>query len=99
MGAEYDERIFDADDLPAARKEVEHIIEQCKYAYGHAGYTGTFAECPGTTFNSTVFGSVDKARMYIDEKAEKWEDAILVRFREPEAPSKVRWIVGGIFAS
>lgn len=105
MGAEYDEKIFDADGLEAARTEIERTIEQCKYDYGHAGYTGTFAECTGTTFNATVFGSVDKARMYIDEKAEKWEDAILTRFRDDQAhvppgtAQPVRWIVGGIFSS
>ena len=99
MGAEYDERIFDAKGLKAAKREVEAAIKECQYAHGHSGYTGTFAECPGTTFNPTVFGSVEKARTYINEKAVKWEDAVLTRFYEPEGIGGIRWIVGGVFSS
>lgn len=99
MGAEYDERIFDAKGLKAAKREVKETIEACQYAHGHSGYTGSFAECPGVSFDPQIWDTVELAREYIDEHALKWENAIMTRFYEGEADGGIRWIVGGIFSS
>jgi hypothetical protein len=41
MGAEYQENIITGKDFAHA---FDELVESCLYDYGHAGYTGTFAE-------------------------------------------------------
>jgi hypothetical protein len=44
MGAEFVVEILKAETKEEAIYEVKQIIKQCLHDYGHAGYTGTFAE-------------------------------------------------------
>jgi len=90
MGAEYQQ--IEMDHKPT-QNELKDIIENAEYDYGHAGYTGSFAECPGFTFSKEKFGSVKDAEDWLYENTQKWEDALIVETKTGQ------WVIGGVFSS
>jgi hypothetical protein len=91
MGAE-----FSTFTTQAKKEELNKIfndhVEQCFYDLGHAGYTGSMAECDGWTLSSKVFVSSEDAEEWLINKAEKWGPAIAVRIQpEQEYPY---WLFG-----
>lgn len=71
---------------------------QDEYDYGHAGYTGTFAEVPGVTIvrepgsnSPKTFPTAQAAEQYCEEHAEKWEPALAVRFKDYDGNE--RWMI------
>ena len=70
MGADYIS--LATKDEPA--KAFAERKAQDKYDYGHAGYTGTFAEVPSVKeIPARVFPNRTEAEAFCMDHAEKWE--------------------------
>ena len=93
MGCEFNFRVLKAKNDVDAKTEVVAIIEQAAYDYGHAGYTGSFAEADGVKLKSKVFETIDEAEGWLDENAEKWGPAVVVKTKAGE------YCVGALCAS
>lgn len=79
MGAVFNFEQLEATNDRDAKKEVESLICQARYEYGHGGYTGSFAEVDGCLINkSFLFDSIFATEEWLGEHAEKWGPAIIV---------------------
>lgn len=99
MGAEFQSTVLEGG---LSKKQVEssfqEIVAQALYDYGHAGYTGTFAEADGIKFpTEKVFDSNDEARRYVDDNADKWGPALAVKCKDTDG--SIEWFLGGWFSS
>ena len=83
MGAQYNFMVIKDDGKPRPFSDVktkfDGVMESAAYDYGHAGYTGSWAECDGIVMKGGSFGSADSADEWLQEKAEKWGPALAVR--------------------
>lgn len=93
MGSYFDEQTIkpkNPDDLEELKNVFQEIVEQCLYDYGHAGYTGTFAEkdpddllvveeLDGVT--KTVW-SLDEARKHAMDCNDKWGPTFAYRLND-----------------
>ena len=95
MGGEYYSRTVKAKTDEEAVTEFKEIVKQCKYDYGHAGYTGTFAEKSEIKILPLPKGrradDNDKKRFWTEEELQtladdvnKWEHAIGGKISETE---------------
>ena len=81
-GAEYLE-----DDLPGnlseaeVRKKVDWWIERDQDDHGRGGYSGTWAEVHGVKFPNKVFATKKEASDWLVANAQKWEEAVAVKFK------------------
>ena len=81
MGAQSDSFTIEGEKTDLEIREAfDNHAAQCRYDYGHAGYTGTMAETPGVTIVKQTFASADEAYDYGDQNAQKWEDALACRY-------------------
>lgn len=82
MGAVFQQLTVDSKDTKKVIAAVNAYIDECQYDFGHAGYTGTFAEVPGVSFpkDAPTFKSVEAASEWLENHAEKWENALAVKF-------------------
>lgn len=79
MGANFECYKSDFDTKDEVISEFNVICNQARHDYGHAGYTGTFAEAPGIDFPRGRQKTTEKeAKEWLVEHAEKWEDALAV---------------------
>lgn len=78
MGSEY-QQVFT--DTPAEKLEewFRGVRDQALYDYGHAGYTGSFAEASGIERSIKSFDSKEDAGKWLQENAEKWGPALAVK--------------------
>lgn len=81
MGACFQTVSFKTSDGNDAVERCHEYINRCKYDYGHAGYTGTFAECTGAIMTDKVFGSTSDAMDWLDENTNKWGPAVGVTIK------------------
>ena len=63
----------------------------CLHQYGHDPYNGTWSTCRGLAFPSKTFDSVDAACDWIEEHAQKWDNALCVTAKEGGV---VSWVIG-----
>lgn len=82
MGAEFNFERLEATDDATAKVEAEAMCDQARYDYGHAGYSGSFAEKHDIEFIKQKFATIQQAEEYIDEHAEKWGAALIARTDE-----------------
>ena len=83
MGAEFNFAELKAKDDKAALAEAREVIERAGRKYGHGGYSGSFAECPSATVaEAEPFDSPDAAEEWLEEHAEKWRDALIVKTKD-----------------
>ncbi len=90
MGGEYCGEIvsdMSKDDLKEAHRKIH---EECLYAYGHSGYSGTFAEKPELVILPAVYKTDGEARELCLTN-DKWGPAWAVRVEKPEP----HWYIGG----
>jgi len=84
MGAEYNDYQF-----PSGTKKEElfdlaqEVFDEARYDYGHAGYSGSFAECGESQFTHKVFDTTDEAYKWVFDTAEKWGPALIVTVQAP----------------
>lgn len=64
------------------RKWFANYVDECRYQYGNDAYNGTFSTLSGITIEHRVFENHDAARSYLDQKAQKWGDAIAVKYKD-----------------
>lgn len=62
-----------------ARLEAEQTIQRAAWEHGHGGYTGSFAEAHGIDVDAHTPADAAAAEEWLDENAEKWGPAVLVR--------------------
>lgn len=80
MGAQFNTAMLRATNDPDAYKEGEALIEKALYDHGHAGYSGSFAECNGVNVDSTfMFDSAQAAEEWLMDNAEKWGPMEIVK--------------------
>ncbi len=91
MGAEYQGQPFEACSKKDLAEKIVKVCQQAAYDYGHAGYSGSWAEMGDVDFRSKIFTSDDEAEDYCDEHAGKWDPLLAVRVSKP----KLHWYVGG----
>lgn len=93
MGAEFNFEKLKATNAVEARKEGEALIKQAQYDHGHAGYSGSWAECSGVmimTCGPDV--SSDSIEDWLDEHCQKWDPMTLVE-------CDGRWYAGAVCSS
>jgi hypothetical protein len=79
MGAQFNFRTMRATTRAEALKEAKEVISQSAYDYGHAGYTGSFAEASGADYNGALMEGEQEAENFLVDKCEKWGPAIIVQ--------------------
>jgi hypothetical protein len=91
MGANFDYvRVKEQVSKEEAVRLVEKHIQECLYDYGHAGYTGTMAECTGVTLlQQPSFQTYSSAEEWLEENTQKWGPALLVKVEDKG------WVAGG----
>lgn len=94
MGACFDFFVSNTDDQRKALKQFHRRCEECRYEYGHGGYTGTFAECWDVRFLHRTFDSNGAAAEAIEETHEKWDPVMAVLVRGKRKNSKSHWVFG-----
>lgn len=72
MGCEWNFESLNATTRDEAIKEGLQLIEDAKYDYGHAGYTGSFAECEGVKFVEFTGKLGASVEDWLVERCEKW---------------------------
>lgn len=82
MGAEFVYETLKAETREEAIYEVTQIIKQCLHDYGHAGYTGTFAESDGVSVVDVYVDDYDKACDWLLENCRKWGPVLVVKTRD-----------------
>ena len=84
MGAEFNFDKFAAANDAEAIALGEKMIEKAAWDYGHAGYTGSYAECNGVLVDLGVepFAKEDDAREWLLDNAEKWGPMLLVKMKD-----------------
>lgn len=90
MGAQYLTFAIPANQDPQeafAKRRRDDLHE-----FGHNPYSGTFGAIRGLTVTTHRFGARAEAARYCEERAEKWENALAVRFTED---GKEWWLIGG----
>ncbi len=81
MGAEFVVEILKAETKEEAIYEVKQIIKQCLHDYGHAGYTGTFAENKGVSVVDIEVNNCDEAYDCLLGGCRKWGPVLVVNTR------------------
>jgi hypothetical protein len=87
MGANFDEITLSKMTEAKLKQAWQKIVEQCLYDYGHAGYTGTFAEKDGLEVIPGTW-ELDKARKHAEDN-DKWGPAWAYRLQSGE------WLIAG----
>jgi len=82
MGAEFVCETLKAETRDEAICEVKQIIKQCLHYYGHAGYTGTFAESKGVSVVDVDIDDYDEAYYWLLENCHKWGPVLVVKTRD-----------------
>ena len=75
MGACTQRYVILAETDEEAQKQFNEIVEDCKYNYGHGGYSGTFAEKTELKIvhkNNGEYWTSDELEEYL-EADEKWD--------------------------
>lgn len=81
-GGEYNETTLPGKYSEAeVRKAFDRIHDDAEHDSGHDGYTGTWAEVPGVSFPGKSFESRKEASEWLTNNAQKWEDALAVKFK------------------
>lgn len=89
MGSCYQEATF---KKRPTQKDYDNLVERAAWDYGHAGYSGTFAEAGGTMqVLSRHFGSFGEAQSWVQNHHEKWDPGILVSYSSGD---ETRWYLG-----
>jgi hypothetical protein len=89
MGAEYRSDIIDGNLTEEELKQkFFELKEQDEYNYGHAGYTGTFAEKMDIDIIDGVMTGKE-AEEYTQDNNDKWENAFAIKLDDG------RWYIGG----
>ena len=84
MGACFQMFSCKADNTSNAVEQCLGYIENCKWNYGHGGYSGTMAECRGAYMVNKTFGDFHEAEDWLLENADKWGPAIGVQVTNTE---------------
>ncbi len=93
----YDGSVRDVVYAPnKTKKDVKAAFEayqrEAAYEDGHS-YSGRLNMCPGLEFHdSKIFPDYNSAENYLQEKCQKWENAIAVRYKDGD---NVHWLIGG----
>lgn len=82
MGAEFNFKKLNAKTAYDAVAEGEEAIEQAAYDYGHAGYTGSFAECDGVHVTDYVAADEEDAEQWLGDNAVKWGPMLIVALKD-----------------
>jgi hypothetical protein len=82
MGANFATLIVNSIDRSEVRRAFEAEQDRTAYDYGHS-YSGELNMAPGLTLElSTELESEDAALEFLASKAQKWENAIAVTFKD-----------------
>lgn len=79
MSSEFVCEALQAETREEAIYEVKQIIEQCLHDYGHAGYTGTFAESKGVMVVEREVDDYDEACDWLIDNCRKWGPVLVVK--------------------
>jgi hypothetical protein len=82
MGAEFCCKALKAETIEEAVYEVKQIVKQCLHDYGHAGYTGTFAESKGVSVVDVDVDDYDEACDWLLENCRKRGPVLVVKTRD-----------------
>jgi hypothetical protein len=81
--------------IPATQDPLKAFARRRRadlHEYGHDPYSGTFGAIPGLTVTGCRFGTGAEAVLYCEEYAEKWENALAVRFTDQ---GQEWWLIAG----
>jgi hypothetical protein len=97
MGAVFNYETYSGDLSTKEMKEAfEADVEQCQWENGHSYSGGIGMLRYVDTVKHITFDSFEEAEEYVDEKQNKWDGAMAVRYKED---GKEFWFVGGSCSS
>ena len=82
MGAEFNFERLEATSDETALAEGLALIKQAAWDYGHAGYTGSFAECNGVSVDRPPLEDEAAAKEWLLDNAEKWGPMLIVKTKD-----------------
>jgi len=83
MGAVYSLEVVDGKlNETELKKWFDDHKADCEYEYGNNAYNGTFSTLRGIRVVPRVFDNKQAADDFISTQAEKWGDAVAVRFKD-----------------
>ena len=90
---------FNFEQLPStvtnqseAIAKAEALIERARYDFGHAGYTGSWAECCGIEIVDCGATPATEIEDWLEQKAEKWGPMLVTQ-------CEGRWYAGALCSS
>ncbi len=93
--------VFETFEVESVR-ELRHLFrkrqEEDAYHLGHS-YSGGLNMCEGLSIYNTHFNTENEAYEYLEERADKWGDALAARYGNRTEKGKDRWLVLGVCAS
>jgi len=96
MGACLSWRTYKTDDVVKARAMFKEDQERDIRQNGDS-YSGGIGMCDGVSDKIHVFTTHDEAVQYICDNAEKWEEALVTRFKDNSGETK--FLIGGLCSS
>jgi hypothetical protein len=94
MGASFQATQHDACDKATLRAQWKAVVKQCEYDYGHAGYSGTFAEKPDIDISNSTFDNDHDASEHVMEVNDKWGPVDAVKVKD-KSEAGWHWYIGG----
>ena len=89
MGANFQEFQLPQESKESARLQFGKMQDEDRYENGHGAYSGGVGTCAGLAFHEKEFDTIEEARDYVEERAEKWGNAVAVRVK-----GRGGWFVG-----
>lgn len=92
MGANFDYRTYKNTGKEHVKKQWDEDHSQDLYDNGHS-YSGGIGMTNGVKWLSNVFKTFEEAENYVMDNAEKWEEALAVRYQDEKGEE--HYLIGG----
>jgi hypothetical protein len=87
MGAHFSTLRFSGSDSREKIRRDFHDQQECDRSEHGSSYSGAWNMATGLVFEDRSFASEEEAEAYLEDRAQKWEDAIAVRVPRMTKPS------------
>lgn len=92
MGANYCSLAFKGDlTKEEVREQFDSAVNESRYESGHC-YSGEIGMATGLKFTGREFPTLEEAENYVEDTAEKWEEALCVRYTDKDGVAW--WYIG-----
>ena len=96
MGADNIFLIVKGGNQTYVRRRFKEKHENDLHEYGHDAYAGTWGNVDDVKFTGKTFKSKDEAMEYLYDNCKKWDDGLVVEYRNSEG--QLVWMIGACVA-